>query len=92
MALTDGLRILVRLALCRRTGVLAVVGELVSKAMRGNSVRVDYRGTTTSDHCPDAALSVQHGQLEGGASRTIELLDIGFIFCQVTTERSGPNL
>ena len=62
--LTDSLGVLVGLTLSGSTGVLAVVGELVSEAVGGDGVRVHYRRTTTSHHCPDTALGVKHGQLE----------------------------
>lgn len=91
-ARTDGLRVLVGLALGRGTGVLAVVGELVRETVRSNGVRVDDGGTTTGDHGPDAALGVEDGELEGGTGGAIELGNVGLLLGQVTTKRCGPDL
>ena len=61
---TDCLCILVGLALCWSTRVLAVIGELMGETMSSDSIRVYNGGTTTSDHGPDAALSIEDGKLE----------------------------
>ena len=90
--LTDSLGVLVGLTLSGSTGVLAVVGELVREAVGSNGIGVDDRSTTTSDHRPDATLSVEDSELQRGTSGSVELLDVRLLLSQVTTERSGPNL
>ena len=90
--LTDCLRILVSLTFCRSARVLSVVGKLMSKAVGRNGVGVDDRGTTTSDHGPYAAFGVENGELKRCTSRTIKLLDVRFLLCEVTTKRCRPDL
>lgn len=89
---TDGLGILVGLTLCGSTGVLSVVGKLVSVTVCSNGIRVDDTGTTTSDHSPDTTLSIEDSQLEGSTGGTVEFLDVSFFLGQVTTEGGGPDL
>jgi hypothetical protein len=90
--LTDRLRIFVSLTFCRSARVLSVVGEFMSKAVGRNGVGVDDRGTTTSNHGPYAAFGVENGELKRCTSRTIKLLDVRFLLCEVTTERRRPHL
>jgi hypothetical protein len=60
--------------------------------MCGDGVRVDDRGTTTSDHGPYAAFGVEHGEFKRSTGRAVQLLDVGFFLGQITTEGSWPNL
>ena len=91
-SLTDRLGILVSLALRRSTRILAVVGELVSEAMGGNSVGVYDGSTTAGDHGPDATLRVQYSKLERSTGRAVKLLDVSLFLRQITTEWRWPDL
>ena len=87
----DGLGVLVRLTLGGGTRVFTIVGELVSEPGGSDGVRVDDRGTTSSDHGPDSSFGVEDGELERSTGRSVELLDPGLLLGQVSTERSGPD-
>jgi hypothetical protein len=84
-----GAGVVVGLRLGGGTRVLAVVGQVVGEAGRGNGVGVDDRSTTTSDQGPHAAVGVQHGQLEGGTGLGVHLGDVGLLLGELTTEGSG---
>lgn len=92
MIRTDGLGILVGLTLSRGARILSVVGKLIREPMCGNSIGVNDRSTTTSNHSPNTALSIENSELERSASGSVELLDVGFFLGQVTTEWSRPDL
>lgn len=87
----DRLGVLVSLTLSGSTRVFTVVGEFMSESSCGDSVRVDDGGTTTCDHGPNSTFLVENSQFEGSTGGSIELLDVGLLFGQITTERSGPN-
>lgn len=87
----DRLGVLVGLSLGRSTRVLSVVGKLMGESSSGNGVRVDDGSTTTSDHGPDSTGRVEHGKLERSTSRRVELLNVGLLLGQISTERSGPD-
>lgn len=89
---TDSLGILVSLTLGRSTRILAIVGKFVGVTVGSDGIGIDDGSTTTSDHGPDAALSVEDSKFEGGTSGAIELLDVRFLLGQVTTERRRPDL
>ena len=74
------------------TRVLAVVGELVSEPVGSDSIGVDDGGTTTGDHGPDTTFRVEDSELERCTRRSIELLDVRLLLCEVTTEGGGPDL
>ena len=57
-----------------------------------NGVRVDDRSTTTCDHCPYPTLGIEDGKLKRSTSRTVELLDVGLLLCEVTAEGRRPDL
>ena len=92
MTLTDRLRILVRLAFGGGTRVLAVVGKLVRETVRRDGIGIHNRSTTTSNHGPDATLSIENSELERSTGRSVKLLDVRLLLGQVTTEGSGPDL
>ena len=62
--LTDGLGILVGLALSRCAGVLSVVGKFIGKSVCGDRIGVNDGGTPTGNHGPDAPFRVEHSKLE----------------------------
>ena len=80
------------MALGRCSRVFSVISKFMREPMCGNSIRVDDRGTTTSDHGPYTTLSVEDGEFERSASGTVEFLDVGFFFGQITTEGGRPDL
>ena len=90
--LTDRLGVFVCLSLGGRSGVLAVICELVRESVSSNGIGVDHGGTSTSDHRPDTALCVEDGQLERCTGRAIEFLDVSLFLGQITTEGSWPDL
>lgn len=71
------------------TRVLTVVGELTGETSRGDGVGVNDGRTTTSDQGPDAAGSVEDGQLEGSTSLSVHLSNVRFLLAHLTTEGSG---
>lgn len=73
------------------TGVFAVIGKFMGKTVSGDRVRIDDGSTTTSDHGPDTALSIEDGELEGSTGGAVQFLDVGFLLCQITTKRSRPD-
>lgn len=89
---TDSFGVLVGLAFSGGTRVLSVVGKFVRESMSGDSIGVYDGGTSSSNHRPDAALSVEHGEFQRGTGGCVEFLDIGFFFGQITTKRCGPDL
>lgn len=85
---TDGFGILIGLTL---SGVLSIVGKLMSEAMCSNSIQVDDWSTVTSNHSSDMALGAENSEFQGSASGCIEFLDVGFLFGQATTEGYRPD-
>jgi len=61
-------------------------------AMSGDGIRVDNTCATSGDHGPDASFGIQDGELQGGTSRSIKFLNVGFLLSQIAAERSRPNL
>ena len=61
------------------------------EAVRGDGVRVDDGRAAAGDHGPDAALGVEHGELEGRAGGAVELLDVCFLFGEGAAEGRGPD-
>jgi hypothetical protein len=48
--------------------------------------RVDDRSSSSSNHGPDASLSVENGELETGTGGRVELGDVGFLLGEVASE------
>lgn len=55
------------------------------------NIPVDDGSTTTSDHGPDTALSIEDSKLKRSTSATIEFLDIGLFLGEVTAPWGGPD-
>lgn len=69
--LTNSFSILISLILSRSSRVLSVISEFVSESMRGNSIRVNDRSSSSSNHGPNATFGIEYGQLETGTGRSI---------------------
>lgn len=53
------------------------------------SLPVDDRCSSSSNHGPNASILVQDSQLEGGTSLGVQFLNISLLLGQLTSERSG---
>ena len=83
------LRVLVRLRLRGRAGVLAVVCEFPREPGGGDGVRVDDRRAAAGDEGPHAAGGVEDGELEGGAGLGVEVRDEGLLLGHLAAEWRG---
>ena len=81
--------VVVRLRLRRRARVFAVVGQLVGEAGRGDGVGVHDRGAAAGHERPDAAVRVEHRQLERRAGLGVQLGDVGLLLAELTAKGSG---
>eukprot|EP00162_Nutomonas_longa_P015564 comp22351_c0_seq1/m.53907 comp22351_c0_seq1/g.53907 ORF comp22351_c0_seq1/g.53907 comp22351_c0_seq1/m.53907 type:complete len:450 (-) comp22351_c0_seq1:335-1684(-) len=77
----DCLCVLVGLHFRRCAGVLAVVCELVREAHVCDGVCVDHGRAAAGNHGPDAALWVEHGELERSAGLFVERGDVCLLLC-----------
>lgn len=85
----DGAGVVVGLGLGRSARVFTIVGEFADEASRGNGVGVDDRGTAPRDKSPDAAIGIEDGEFEGGASLRVHVGDELLLLAHFATERSG---
>ena len=85
-ARTNRFGVFVGLILSWRSRVFTVISEFVSESMSGDSVGVDDRSSTTSDHSPDSSFGVENGQFERSTRRSVESSDVSFFLCEISSE------